>query len=592
MNILLVSVSFISPHTFHRKFLGLAYLHAHALADEALRGRVGITHRFFDLASSSPSDIAEAILDASPDLVGFGCFVWNTPHVLETAALLKAKNPSIRIVLGGPEVDHDYLAVLKKNPAVDFVSVGEGEDNFRELLHALLEGQSPGAVPGMACRGPEGPALLHRRSPAKDLDRFESPFLTGVIEVDARTGGAFFQTSRGCPFRCAYCAWGRRRPYGEFSLDRVKAELELFQAQGARSLFCADSIFNLNNKRAVKILNAAVDCGLEAALWLETYPDLLDESFVNAVGKCATSYLGLGIQTTHPPAMESINRKWEPAKTEAVLNRLALNDNCLAGFEVIMGLPGDNLQSFKDTLSWVYRKRANTVYAFTLQVVPNTPLFEEKERFGIEVEGPGGFHQILSNNTFSAEEIRVGKTMRNWNRIMQQVFYRLVHATGLAGGELIHQWTLFADKAGLEERAGEFQKHRTERTLLARLVDVFEAFCARVLSDADLPDLSSRLRELLRYYLARRWATREAAGFFEALDVHGITTDSKYNRIVTQDSLGSKIRPEGGFEERFEFDMGSLWRHTSLESLMGVPPEPHTYYFFTSEWGSAVAMEI
>ncbi|MFH2000576.1 MAG: cobalamin-dependent protein, partial [Planctomycetota bacterium] len=331
MKIILASIAFLSPYTFNRRYLGLGYIHAHALSDAALRDKISIDHRYYDFWAYSHADIAGHILESSPDLVGFGCYVWNTLHVIEIAARIKAVNPNIKIILGGPDIRKHYLRILKENPALDYIAVGEGEETFRELLHALLESKDVSEIAGLAQRGPKGPVLLRERKYAKNLDIFASPFLAGVMEVDELTKGAFFQTSRGCPCRCTYCNWGRETPYAEFSVERVEAEIQYFQSKGAKGLFCVDSNFNQNNKRAIKILNAMEKHALKAGVWVETQPNLLDEGFMKAVSRTHLTYVGLGIQTTNPKAMEHIKRKWKPEKIGKILNGFATFENCYPG---------------------------------------------------------------------------------------------------------------------------------------------------------------------------------------------------------------------------------------------------------------------
>lgn len=106
MRINLLSVTNCIPQTFSRRFLGIGYVHAFLAADPGIGGRCEIHHALFDYDETAWSEVAERILEGDPDLVGFACYVWNGPVVLEIARLIKSMRPDVTIVLGGPEVSH------------------------------------------------------------------------------------------------------------------------------------------------------------------------------------------------------------------------------------------------------------------------------------------------------------------------------------------------------------------------------------------------------------------------------------------------------------------------------------------------------
>jgi hypothetical protein len=99
----------------------------------------------------------------------------------------------------------------------------------------------------------------------------------------------------------------------------------------------------------------------------------------------------------------------------------------LVSLELIMGLPGDNLKTFKETLDWSYARQPHHIFALPLQILSRTPLEHQVEEFKIEHSGPVGGEEILSNYSFGREEVMVGKAIVNWHRLLQPIVFRLRH---------------------------------------------------------------------------------------------------------------------------------------------------------------------
>ena len=138
MKIVFASVQFTTPYTPQRKFLALGYVHANAFVDDVIGPRAEMVHEYHDPSVRTAEEIATALAEQRPDLVGFSCYVWNTPDILRIAAELKRMCPRCEVILGGPEVSYHHLRILDNHPQVDWIAVNEGEETFRELVRAKL----------------------------------------------------------------------------------------------------------------------------------------------------------------------------------------------------------------------------------------------------------------------------------------------------------------------------------------------------------------------------------------------------------------------------------------------------------------------
>jgi radical SAM superfamily enzyme YgiQ (UPF0313 family) len=125
------------------------------------------------------------------------------------ARLVKSSIPGVTVVAGGPHVQRaeDYL----RDEAVDVVVLGEGEETLAALLDAPSR-EDWRTVDGCAFLEAGRVVRTRPRSRATDLDRF--PSALDVVPLRDGEGRplytqASYETTRGCPYRCSFCEWGR-----------------------------------------------------------------------------------------------------------------------------------------------------------------------------------------------------------------------------------------------------------------------------------------------------------------------------------------------------------------------------------------------
>jgi len=609
MNILLASVSFTTPYTFQQRFLALGYLHAIAVDDAWIGPRTNITHEYFDPSLHGPEELAQQMLAHDPDLVGLTCYVWNTPDVLRVCACIKALSPKTRILLGGPEVSYKYRTLLRDHPAIDWIAINEGELTFRDLLHALLSGDEHAVreVAGLAMRGPDGAGDLNAPRPfLKELDQLPSPYLTGVLDVCEIRGGVTYQTARGCPFTCSYCDYGRNQPYYEFSMDRVEAEIAMFKQGGARLLFNVDPTFNYSRKRAEAILALLIKYDVKATHWLEVFPSLINEDLVELADRSHQTFVGVGIQSTKRETMNNIRRVWKPDRVAPLLDALRGRPHIMLSYELIMGLPGDGLQGFLDTLSWTYAREPADIKSAALAILPRTPLEKEVDKWGIEYDSDIG-HEILKTDFMDRDEVLVGKAVNDWHLMLQKAFALLRLLVDRPVGELIREWAVAAFAAGHHDRLHDLRNHRIEPQLADDLGNLWRGFVAALCETAGVPDASAQFGDMVRYLLHRRARTWPSACFTDVRDIYfnepyphlhrsyRVTLDALAELDDVPDaSLGECPQLGGDVNHApFSYDQRELFPLRSAAALAAVPERHREYVFFTTpDHGAGCAIEV
>src|SRR5579883_748514 len=290
-----------------------------AMADPQLKARARIT-LLAPLMDAPARELAGPIAALRPKLVGFSCYVWNMSKVTEVARELKRADPAVRVLVGGPEAAPLTEKVLQREPAVDYVALGEGEETFRRLLRSLiLEDEPLSGVPGLAYRGPD--AVNKTEAPPQiELAEGSSPYLSGAIEAPSGPGAprrAIMETSRGCPFTCKFCEWGpRNMRYAP--LSRIRREFELL-ARRYESIELCDSDLLMHKSRGIEVLKLFLEAtkGSRCMLFFNTNPVYLVPEAVDVMSEHPAKFgVFAGVQTTNPAVLSKISRNLDLEKTE------------------------------------------------------------------------------------------------------------------------------------------------------------------------------------------------------------------------------------------------------------------------------------
>lgn len=349
--------------------------------------------------------LAREILRRRPWMVGFTCYLWNIDRSLWVAAQLKAAQPDVRIVLGGPEITTDNAWVLD-HAAVDFAVFGEGEQTFAELLGRLAVGPAAG-VPGLWMRGQE--QMPPPRTPLADLADISSPYLDGILDAtDERM--LLLETARGCIFKCRFCYYPKSydKLY-QLSYEHVAANLQHAAQRGAREVFLLDP--TLNQRRdfpdLLRLL-ARHNPGRRGARQFTYSAELRAEGITAETARLLAeanfTEVEVGLQSIERQAQDlmdrRVNQKAFQRGTQAMLD---------AGIKVrvdlILGLPGDTVDSVRRGIDYLAGLRPRCeAQIFNLSILPGTAFREDATGLGLKFQ-PRPPYYVLNTPTFRLEDL-------------------------------------------------------------------------------------------------------------------------------------------------------------------------------------------
>ena len=429
--------------------LGLGSIIAYSRQDPLIKRECEFVNRIY-IDTLSSDVIADDILSQAPDLVGFSIH-WTQEKEKSVWEIIKNKNSDIKIVLGGPGVPYDVEScrgMLNVHGQIDALLMGEGEIAFRQLLKFYLKKESISNIPNAVLRERGKIFVNNVRVPLNDLSELPSPYLSGdVVLYDNAEGLLNVETSRGCGFHCAYCTYRGREKVRFFNIERFKQEIAFFKSKGFKGrLFITDPILNFNKEWARRVLKVME--GLDFRIHINMRPELIDNEIIELCAKMPKLELKVGIQSINPVALKNINRPMNIAKCREILLNLVRN-KIYTGIDLIIGLPGDNYETLKNTFDWAVYCRVQHIGLNELMVPPNSDLKGMCERFEIKCNSN---NIELSNYSFSEKDMAKASHFYVGFQFFffhyRHIFYMLVFKCRYKPSEIVEKFIAEAKKKG------------------------------------------------------------------------------------------------------------------------------------------------
>ncbi len=319
------------------------------------------------------------------DVIAFSCYIWNISFVLELVKMISQEG--VKIVLGGPEVSYCAEEILKNNPKVNYVISGEGEYPFSLLLSTLYCKGILSKIPGLSYR-------------LKGKVKKGEPYVTDAVPINPYTkeyikalGGriAYIETSRGCPFSCAFCLSGRCGGVRFFPLERAKADIITLANSGSKIIKFVDRTFNADRKRAYEIFSFIINSygkGIPKGVCFhfEIAGDLLkaeDFELLKTAPKGAIQF-EIGMQSFNSETLATINRKTNVKLLKDNIKKLVALGNIHIHIDLIAGLPKEDFKSFRDSFNTAFSLKSDMLQVGFLKLLHGADMREKKEEYPCE----------------------------------------------------------------------------------------------------------------------------------------------------------------------------------------------------------------
>jgi anaerobic magnesium-protoporphyrin IX monomethyl ester cyclase len=351
-------------------------------------------------------NIVADLYSKDPDVVGFSCYIWNIEETIQVIQMLKKVKPSVRIVLGGPEVSYDVAYWLDRIPEADFIVVGEGEETFKQLLEEIDSSQKYHMVFGLSYRK-EGKNIINAPRPKLDLNQIPTPYSFEEDLEGLRRRVTYFETSRGCPFSCQFCLSSIEVGVRYFDLERVKGELLTLIEKGAKLIKFVDRTFNIKRDYAMAIFRFLIDNHQGCVFQFEITADIMRPEvleFLNQEAPPGVFRFEIGVQSTNDNTNELVKRKQNFEKLKRTVTMVKEGGKIDQHLDLIAGLPEEDYDSFRKTFNDVFAMRPEELQLGFLKMLRGTGLRlrAADHNYVFSDHAP---YEILGNNILSFEEI-------------------------------------------------------------------------------------------------------------------------------------------------------------------------------------------
>lgn len=324
------------------------------------------------------------ILDKQPAIVGFNTLCASLQDVLQITLFLKAANPAMKIIIGGPQSLHLPERLLEAFPWLDVVCVGEGESIIVDLVQGLAEG-SLTKVPGIVYRDRQQVIRNPDAALVADLDTL--PVVDYSLVPYVPHTRITMEIGRGCPYQCIYCSTSRywRRKFRVKSLSRIRREIEGIKqyvpANEKITISFVDDNFTTNRRFALELcqLLAKMAINWDCSARLDT----LDEEIISAMSRAGCLAIFMGIETGSPRLQKYINKNLDLRRFDTIADTI-LRYKMQPVSSFMYGFPSETKAELQQTLhliSSLLRKGASRCGLHALCIIGGTKMYDEhKER--------------------------------------------------------------------------------------------------------------------------------------------------------------------------------------------------------------------
>ncbi len=326
--------------------------------------------------------MAETILKEEPKYVCLTTLTPRHPILVKISEELKKLKSDIVNIVGGPHITGAPKTSLYHG--IDYGIVGEGEEALIELLDCMENGIKPSRIDNLLYKEGDHIIINKTRPFIKDLDGLPLP-AWDLMTIDEYLDPIYFEgshmgvfTGRGCPYDCIFCAsnvtWKRKIRLR--SVENVIRELNYIRNKlNVRNVMYFDDNFDADKRRALELCNKMIEQKIDIKYTVQIRADSISPELAIALKKSGCLFLAIGVESGNAGMLRKIGKretKGQIKKGVRILKEIGLP--VISSY--IIGLPGDNHETIKETIDFAFELNTDQMKFMLLAPVPGTRAYD------------------------------------------------------------------------------------------------------------------------------------------------------------------------------------------------------------------------
>ena len=296
-----------------------------------------------------------------------------------------AKEKNITVIMSSSDAADHYEKYL--DHGVDFVVIGEGEITLRELIKSLDEGSEQLTdIDGLAYKVNDKIIRTSARQIIKELDTFPLPAwdlidIPSYKKIWIENHGYFslnMATTRGCPFKCNWCAkpiYGNR--YNSRSPQKVAEEIELLiKNYNVKYFWMCDDIFGLKPGWVQEFRDEVKKKELKFRYKIQSRVDLLlQEDTITALAESGAETVWVGAESGSQKILDAMD-KGTTVKQIYEAAKLLKKNGVRVAFFLQFGYLGEKKEDIEKTINMVLDLMPDEIGISVSYPLPGTKFYE------------------------------------------------------------------------------------------------------------------------------------------------------------------------------------------------------------------------
>lgn len=345
-------------------------------------------------------DVSSLLERINFQVIGIPCYTRQRFSVFKLAEICKKIKENSTVLLGGPHATFLDTQILNRIDAVDYVVRKEGELTFSELLNVLEKGDysTLHKIRGLTFRQNGKIIKTPPRKNIENLSEFPPPqFTKKQLESLPKCESLAFHfrkiknhgsiapilASRGCDNNCLFCCsggyWKKQNYYSpEYTFNQMynfnkKFDISVFDLY--------DDDFTHSEFHVNTICDLIIKHKLNVFWWCSSRAKNIDKELLLKMKKAGCFMISYGLESGSHKILESINKDITIKENIDTAN-LTKEAELKLRLSVSIGHPGEDLDSIKETISFLKQTKPDQVALYLTKIYPGAPLYRTAKRNG------------------------------------------------------------------------------------------------------------------------------------------------------------------------------------------------------------------